>query len=119
MKTINLSKRQWEWMYWLTGTPTFEEECEDWEDQDFLKRLRTCVFSESGIDRITGILRERKLPLTFSFPEDEEVIEFLHMELNRLIDMQRDSITGYYEENDKVFWGNIQSINQLKRKIKL
>ena len=20
MKTINLSKRQWEWMYWLTGT---------------------------------------------------------------------------------------------------
>jgi|TARA_B100000085_G_scaffold266625_1_gene275481 hypothetical protein len=116
MKTINLSKRQWEWMYWLTGTPQFEEECPEW-DQDFLKRLRSCEFKENAIDRRTGKLWKAKLPLTFSFPEDQEVIDFLHEELERLKDMQHDSITGYYQENDKKFWGNIQSINQLMAKI--
>jgi len=57
------------------------------------------------------------VPLTFSFPQDLDVISFLHEELERLKDMQSDDITGYYEENDKRVYGNIRSINNLKKKI--
>lgn len=104
MKTINLSERQWEWLYWLTGTPQFEEECPDW-DQGLIERIRSCDFKE-----------DLKI---FSFPEDQEVIDYLHEELERLKEMQHDSLTGYYQENDKKFWGNIQSINHLIKKISL
>lgn len=115
MKTINISPLQWEWLYWLTGTPQFEEECPEW-DQDFIKRLRECDFAWNAIDRQTG-KKKPGVPLTFSFPQDLEVISFLHEELERLKDMQSDDITGYYEENDKKVYGNIRSINNLKKKI--
>ena len=115
MKTIKLSEKQWEWMYWLTGTPQFEEECPEW-DQDFIRRLRSCDFVDNAINRLTG-KKKNNLPLTFSFPEDQEVIDFIHEELNRLKDMVRDDLTGYYEENDKRVWGNLRSINQLISKI--
>lgn len=104
MKTINLSERQWEWIYWLTGNPQFEEDCPDW-DQGLIERIRSCDFKE-----------DLKI---FSFPEDQEVIDYLHEELERLKEMQHDSLTGYYQENDKKFWGNIQSINHLIKKISL
>jgi hypothetical protein len=53
MKTINISPLQWEWLYWLTGTPQFEEECPEW-DQDFIKRLRECDFCEHEFDEDLG-----------------------------------------------------------------
>tara|TARA_R110002020_G_scaffold35323_2_gene106696 strand:+ start:979 stop:1347 length:369 start_codon:yes stop_codon:yes gene_type:complete len=117
MKTIKLTARQWEWIYWLTGTPQFEEECPEW-DQDFLRRLKECEFTWDAIDSKTG-KKKKGVPLTFSFLEDQEVIDFIHEELERLKDMKRDNLTGYYEENDKLYWGDIQSINQLISKINI
>ena len=102
MKTIKLSTRQWEWVYWLTGNPQFEEECPEW-DQALIERIRSCDFKEDS--------------KIFSFPEDQEVIDYLHEELERLKEMQSDDLTGYYEENDKRVYGNLRSINQLISKI--